>query len=75
MEIPASVKKAAYSYVKDYGDHVRYLGEYEGTPAYFFVFPKDLDVGFPVVWLDQGSWAKQVDGREALLILAFFNVE
>ena len=72
METPDSVKKAAKTLIDMYGDSFRYLGEYKGSEAFCFDFPKDACAGFPVVFLYKDKTVTEVNGFDALDIVSLF---
>ena len=73
MEVPAKVKRAARALIRQFGDNFRLLGEYDGRDAYVFVFPPDLETGFPVVYLYDGENVEEVTGFAALGIVTSFS--
>ncbi len=72
MNIPSQVMKAASELRAMYGEHVEYLGEFQGAQAYYYHYPDDIDVGFPSVYLLKGGELTEISGHLALEILDSF---
>lgn len=58
--IPQAVIKEAQPYIDLYGNRLKYLGDVEGQKAWLFVFPADVTIGFPVVYLYKNGEAAEV---------------
>lgn len=72
MEIPKKVKQAAQYLVEMYGDHVEYLGQYQGAEAFYYHFPEDITAGPCPVYLVKDRVVREVTDFEALEILDSF---
>lgn len=72
MNIPSQVMNAASELRAMYGEHVEYLGEFQGAQAYYYHFPDDVDAGFPSVYLLKDGELTEISGPFALEILASF---
>ena len=72
MNIPSQVMKAASELRAMYGEHVEYLGEFQGAQVYYYHYPDDIDVGFPSVYLLKGGELTEISGHLALEILDSF---
>ena len=72
--IPEAVIKEAKNLIDCYGDSIDYLGEYQGCDTYIFVFPENMETGFPFIYLyDKASnQAMTITGFRALDILSSF---
>lgn len=72
MNIPSQVMNAASELRTMYGEHVEYLGEFQGAQAYYYHYPDDVDAGFPSVYLLKDGEMTEVGGFFALEILESF---
>lgn len=72
MQIPVQVIEAASMLRRMYGEHVEYLGEYQGAQAYYYRFPEDVTAGFPWVYLLKGGEVTEISGYLALEIIDSF---
>jgi len=72
MNIPSKVMNAASELRAMYGEHVEYLGEFQGAQAYYYHFPDDVDAGFPSVYLLKDGELTEISGPFALEILDLF---
>lgn len=72
MNIPSQVMNAASELRSMYGEHVEYLGEFQGAQAYYYRFPDDADAGFPAVYLLKDGELTEIGGFFALEILDSF---
>ena len=72
MDIPSLVMKAASELRTMYGEHLEYLGEFQGAQAYYYRFPDDVDVGFPSVYLLKDEELTEIGGFFAMEILDSF---
>lgn len=72
MNIPSQVMSAASELRAMYGEHVEYLGEYQGARAYYYHYPEDVDAGFPSVYLLKGGEVTEIGDFFALEILDSF---
>ena len=70
--IPQIVKNAAKDLIDMYGDKFEDLGKYEGSDAYAFHFPDDVDTGFPFVFIYKNGKISEITGFEALDIITLF---
>lgn len=72
--IPEAVIKEAKDLIERYGESIDYLGEYEEDEVYIFVFPENMETGFPFIYLyDKASnQAMTITGFKALDILSSF---
>ena len=72
--IPEAVIKEAKDLIDRYGESIDYLGEFEEDEAYIFVFPGNMETGFPFIYLyDKASdQAMTITGFKALDILSSF---
>lgn len=66
-EIPAPVIKKAHHILSFKGGFVKYIGEYNGSSAYYSAI-KDCDTGFPFVYLYDGKVVTEITGFDALNI-------
>ena len=73
-DIPEAVIKEAKNLIDRFGESIDYLGEYQDDEAYVFVFPENMETGFPFVYLyDKASdQAMTITGFKALDILSLF---
>lgn len=65
MEIPKKIRIAAKWYVERFGERIRYLATEENQAIYYFAFPDNHKIGFPVVFLFDGSKVEKIQGIEA----------
>lgn len=72
MTTPAKIQEAARCLVEMFGDHVEHLGKYQGAEAYYYHFPDDIEVGFPIVYLLKNEEVTEVSGFDALQLLGRF---
>lgn len=72
MNIPSQVMNAASELRAMYGEHVEYIGEFQGAQAYYYHYPDDVDAGFPSVYLLKGGELTEISGLFALEILDSF---
>lgn len=69
--VPKSILNAA-SVSKYYGNNFRYLGQYKGRSAWQYVFPENIDTGYPFVYLYADGHAEEITGTNALHIIESF---
>ena len=71
MNIPEEIKQEAKSLIDQFGCNFEHLGRIEGREAFQFVFPKDMDLGFPRVYLfdTNSKVATEITGFEALRLI------
>lgn len=72
MNIPSQVMNAASELRAMYGEHVEYLGEFQGAQAYYYHYSDDVDAGFPSVYLLKDGELTEISGPFALEILDSF---
>lgn len=68
-QIPDIVQRCAQSLIKEWGGGVEYLGRWDDHDAYHYVYPDDVDAGYPVVYLFDGDTAEEVPSFVAMDIL------
>lgn len=68
-QVPQIVKDAAKGLTAMYGDSFRHLGKYQGSDAWLFAFPEDVETGFPVIFFLEDGKVKEVSGFQALSIV------
>ena len=75
--IPEAVKKEAKDLIDCYGESIEYLGKYQEEETYKFVFPENLETGFPFIYLyDKATdQAMTITGFKALDILCSMEEE
>lgn len=71
-DIPSQVMNAASVLREMYGEHVEYLGEFQGAQAYYYHYPDDVSVGFPSVYLLKDDEMTEIGVFFALEILESF---
>ncbi len=69
MNIPPQVMNAASELRAMYGEHVEYLGEFQGSHAYYYHYPDDITAGVCPVYLYDGTTVDEVTGDIAMNIL------
>lgn len=69
MNIPSQVMNAASELRSMYGEHVEYLGEFQGAQAYYYHYPDDVTAGVCPVYLYDGTTVDEVTGDIAMNIL------
>ena len=69
MNIPSQVMKAASELRAMYGEHVEYLGEFQGAQVYYYHYPDDITAGVCPVYLYDGTTVDEVTGDIAMNIL------
>lgn len=69
MNIPSQVMNAASELREMYGEHVEYLGEFQGAQAYYYHYPDDVTAGVCPVYLYDGTTVDEVTGDIAMNIL------
>lgn len=72
MKTPAKVKAAARYLVKMFGDHIEYLGKYQGAEAFYYHYPNDITAGFPPVYLWKNDEVTEISDFFALEIIESF---
>ena len=72
MNIPSQVMNAASELRAMYGEHVEYLGEFQGAQAYYYHYPADVEPGFAAVYLLKDGELTEISGPFALEILDSF---
>lgn len=70
MEIPKKIRTAAKWYIEHFGERLKYLATEGNQAIYYFAFPKDCEVGFPVVFLFDGNEVKKKEGIEACNLIS-----
>ncbi|HJC17131.1 MAG TPA: hypothetical protein H9937_04095 [Candidatus Alistipes stercorigallinarum] len=75
MKPPKAVIKEAQSLIDRYGDRLKYLGDVDGQKAWLFVFPDDVTVGFPFLYLYVDGEAMEVTGSEVFKFMELYGVE
>ena len=50
-ETPQKVKEAARLLIDMYGDNVEFIGRYQDSDVYQYMFPAGKKTGFPIVFL------------------------
>lgn len=70
--IPQAVIKEAQPFIDRYGNRLKYLGDVEGQKAWLFVFPADVTVGFPVVYLYKNGEAVEVSNSFVFGFLSMY---
>lgn len=70
METPQQVKEAAKDLINTYGDSFQYLGEYDGCDVFKYQFPKEEDVGFPILFLWRDGSTREVSDSDSLHIIS-----
>lgn len=64
---PQIVKDKARWLIDKYGCNFEYIGQHEGKNVYMFIFPNDIETGFPFIYLwDRGDDIVELTGFEAL---------
>ena len=71
MNIPEEIKLEAKDLISQFGCNFDYLGRVDGQEAFQFVFPKDMDLGFPRIYLfdTDSKVATEITGFEALKLI------
>ena len=72
MIIPAKVTDAASELIKSYGNHVEYLGDFNGIQAFYYHYPHDITAGVCPVYLFDGTSVDEVTDDIALNIIQSF---
>lgn len=69
--IPQLVIDEAQDLINCYGNTLAYRGVYNGCDIYQFIFPKNKEIGFPVIYLCdvQANLVLEITGFRALDIL------
>lgn len=70
MEIPPKVRKAAKWYIEHFGERIKYMATENGKAIYYFAFPEDSDIGFPIVYLFDGNIVETIDNMDACKIIS-----
>lgn len=70
MVIPVKVRQAAQYLVEMYGEHIEYLGQYQGAEAFYYHFPDDITAGYCPVYLLKNE---QVDELTDLVAFEVIN--
>ena len=50
-EIPQKVKEAASFLIEMYGDNIKFIGTYQDSDVYEFLFPGETETGYPIIFL------------------------
>lgn len=66
-DIPSPVIEKAHHILSVKGGFVKYIGEYNGSSAYYSAI-KNCDTGFPFVYLYNGKVVIEITGFDALNI-------
>ena len=69
MKIPEQILHAAQELTTRYGNQLMYRGCYNDCSVYQFCFPKDLDTGFPILYLFNGNEVTTLQGSETCDII------
>lgn len=72
MQIPVQVIEAASMLRRMYGEHVEYLGEYQGAQAYYYRFPEDVTAGACPVYLYKDGTVERLSGDVAAYVLDLY---
>ena len=75
MDVPVKVQEVAKGLIDMYGPSFDYLGKYEGSDFYMFVFPEDSNTGFPYVYQLENDEVLEITGFPALDIIGLFVKE
>ena len=69
-EIPQKVKAAASYLIEMYGDNIKFVGTYQESDVYEFLFPVETETGYPIVFLynDAGE-VQKITGFKTFKIL------
>ena len=74
--VPLEVIQEAEELVDMFGLHFKYLGKKENQEVYSFVFPEDIETGYPFVYVyEPGKGAFEITGEKALDIIMLSNNE
>lgn len=69
-EIPQEVKEAASFLIDLYGDSMVYIGKYQDSDVYQYLFPEGIKTGFPFVFLYNGAGVVQkITGEKTFSII------
>lgn len=69
-KIPSAVRNCAAYFIGRFGNHLKYIGEQNGSQMWQFCFPDELTVGLPVVYLYKNRECTLMDGEDAASLLA-----
>lgn len=72
MKTPAKVKEAARYLIEMYGDHVEYLGQYQGAETFYYHYPEDITAGYCPVYLYKNGEVDELTGEVAYNVLGSF---
>lgn len=68
--IPQKVKESASFLIKTYGDHLKYIGKYQKSDVYQYVFPENTVTGYPFVFLYNPTGdVQKITGYESFEII------
>lgn len=68
-KIPEQIVNAAQELVNRFGNKLAFIGKQGDNFVYQFRFPKDLDTGFPFIYIMEGDTVISKTGFEALDII------
>ena len=68
-KIPEQIVNAAQELVNRFGNKLAFIGKQGDNSVYQFRFPKDLDTGFPFIYIMEGDTVISKTGFEALDII------
>ena len=68
-KIPEQILNAAQDLVGRFGNKLAFIGKQGDNSVYQFRFPKNLDTGFPYVYILEGDTVVSKTGFEALDII------
>lgn len=72
MTIPAQVMEVASKLRAMFGEHVEYLGEFQGAQAYYYHYPDDVTAGVCPVYLFDDNTVEEITDDIAMVILESF---
>lgn len=72
MNIPSQVMNAASVLREMYGEHMEYLGKFQGAQAYYYHYPDYVTAGVCPVYLYDGTTVDELTGDIAMNILESF---
>ena len=68
-KIPEQILNAAQDLIGRFGNKLAFIGKQGDSSVYQFRFPKNLDTGFPFVYIMEGDTVVSKTGFEALDII------
>lgn len=74
MNIPEQVKTEAKEFIKQYGESFKYLGNIEGQEAYLFLFPEEITIGFPFLYLLKNGEVIEVSGPMVFDFIDYYTL-